>query len=168
MTNSAMKVAQALKGDLFTRENLLLVGAAATVGVLGIFGGFAAAEPEVERAELASIIGEPVAASPVEVTVLGTEDGMLRVRALNTGVRPVQSLTLGNIIEFPGAENSTYASMTRDDGFPVRTLNPGVPVDILIPVAGDSLAINSMTWRQSRLDGSMQWFDPTPVMEVSM
>ncbi|MDO5668755.1 MAG: hypothetical protein Q4G50_02000 [Corynebacterium sp.] len=176
MSTPVRRVADALRADLLSRSNLKILAGLALVGVLGLFGGFQAADSDTPRYPLIDA-PSPITAAPVDVVVHGTgpitdffggEIDTVNLTVTNAGTRPVDALTLGQILGWEGQEESTFATTLRTDGSSVGVLNPGVPVDISVqlPDGAAVLVINSMTWRASNLDGSMQFFDPTPVAEV--
>ncbi|NLT57205.1 MAG: hypothetical protein GXX79_22120 [Actinomycetales bacterium] len=171
-------LASSLASDLFSRGNLRLLAGVAVVGVLGLIGGFDAAESEVPRVPLAEAQGQTFVTEPAEVVVHGLStrtDGLtdevtevMELTVTNTGPRPLDSFGLSQILAWTGDGDSTFATTKRADGNPLGALNPGVPVDLVIDApAGENLILSSVTWRASTLDGSYRHFDPVPVVEVT-
>ncbi|MDO5512394.1 hypothetical protein [Corynebacterium sp.] len=176
MSTPVRRVADALRLELLSRSNLKILLGVAVVGVLGVAGGFQAADSEVPRTPLIDA-PSPITAGPVDIVIHGTghvedffggEIETVDLTVTTTAPRPVDALALAEILRWEGQEQSTYATTLRTEGSPVGTLNPGVPVDISVqlPDGEAVLVLNAVTWRESNLDGSMRWFDPTPVAEV--
>ncbi|MEJ6014297.1 hypothetical protein WG936_10675 [Corynebacterium sp. H127] len=174
-------VAYLLSG-LLTRGNIALLMAVAVVGLLGLSGGFGQAAPSTLTK--ASAVDASGAYTPdidakayrVQVGRSRSVDGKIEVpmRITITGGQPMNgSWDLNNAFTLEGVEG--YPTFERAaDPFPrsVLTLSPGVTTEI-VGVWPDSpgektLVINSLIWRASSLDGSMQWLDPTPVAQVTV
>lgn len=171
------KVVTALGKDLLTRANLKILLGALLVAVLGLFGGFDAAEEESNQVALAE--AGTVEASPVRVefhgmgegeSLLGESRPTVDMTVINTSPRPVTPLDLGTLFHWEELDESTYPLLARTGQASLGTLNPGVPVDVSlqVPEGAGVLLVRSMTWRESRLDGSDGFFDPVTVVEVEL
>lgn len=154
----------------------MLALAAILVGILGLSGGFGAAEPAgLTKLSAATGASNEVVAKPLTIRVgqPGIKDGQLMVPLSVTleADQPMSSLDLASALRIQ--ETDAAAKFTRPaTPFPINVLNisPGVTTDIIATWPDSpgpkTLEINSLTWRVSSLDGSQQWFDPTPVAEV--
>ncbi|WP_293773364.1 hypothetical protein [uncultured Corynebacterium sp.] len=141
--------------DLATRKNMALLAAAGVVGLLGLMGGFGAAEPVgVAQLDAAQLAGRPeIDADPLTVWLgaISEKDGARVVEAtlLNKDSQSMAALDLNQVFRIEnsarddGEEQPTiFPEITRrisggsesdfgKVGLPV-ILGPGVPVDVTI------------------------------------
>lgn len=176
---TASKFVSYLASDLLTSGNIMLVAAVGVVGLLGLSGGFEAAEPAgMTKLSAVSASGQTVETTPYTVVV-----GQSRV--VDGRIEVPLSITLNSSHPFRGSWDLSRAFQLKDsaghpvftretDIFPVTvlTISPGVQTDIIASwpdsPGAKVLEINSLTWRKSSLDGSMQWLDATPVAKVQL
>lgn len=164
--DGARRVAGALREELLTRTNITVVGLLAVVGILGLIGGFApAAEDEPPR--LSAPTG-PVDVGDAEITVSGVSDGVLSGEILVTGERAIEATDAQNYFKAPGLE--PYGTFLDRPGAWRPVYSPGVatPFEITLPEPTGEITLNSQVYRESSLDGSMRYFDQTPVAVVEL
>lgn len=182
-------LAKSVAADIGTRTNATIAGLLALAGVTGIAGGFEEAAPEevVTAAELAQ--PEELEAAPLTVQVQRAYvlDGarVVHMRLTNTAERPIYALQWHQAFNLEDSAADTQpkfqktdARLTGDDNLesiPLpsnQVLNPGVPQDIALVFSGDgvgdTLAVWSMEYRKSFLDGDSTWFVKERVAEVEL
>ena len=182
-------LAKSVAADIGTRTNATIAGLLALAGVTGIAGGFEEAAPEevVTAAELAQ--PEELEAAPLTVQVQRAYvlDGarVVHMRLTNTAERPIYALQWHQAFNLEDSAahtqpkfQKTDARLTGDDNLesiPLpsnQVLNPGVPQDIALVFSGDgvgdTLAMWSMEYRKSFLDGDSTWFVKERVAEVEL
>lgn len=165
-SDGARRVGGALREELLTRTNVTVVGLLAVVGVLGLIGGFApAAEDEPPRLSLPA---GPVDVGDAEITVTGVTDGVLSGEILVTGERSIESTDAQNYFSAPGLE--PFGVFLDRPGAWQPVYSPGVatPFEITLPEPAGEITLNSQVYRESNLDGSMRYFDRTPVAVVEL
>jgi len=182
-------LAKSVAADIGTRTNATIAGLLALAGVTGIAGGFEEAAPEevVTAAELAQ--PEELDAAPLTVQVQRTYvlDGarVVHVRLTNTAERPIYAVQWHQAFDLEDSAADTQpefqkidARLTGDgnlESIPLpdnQVLNPGVPQDIALVFSGDgvgdTLAVWSMEYRKSFLDGDSTWFVKERAAEVEL
>ncbi|AKK02874.1 hypothetical protein CEPID_05025 [Corynebacterium epidermidicanis] len=165
-----------LASGLFTRTNVLVMLAAALVGILGLQHGFDDAEPyQLQKLQLLGG-SQQIEAKPflIEMGPAREADGKLEVPMTITMTAPralVYATDLNQVFKLEGSD--AFPQVDRPAGdFPRRitTLSPGVATEVVVSWPSTpgpkTLVINSLSWRKSSLDGSMIWADPEPVAEV--
>ena len=182
-------LAKSVAADFRTRTNATIAGLLALAGVTGMAGGFEEAEPEevVTAAEMAQPEELEIAPLIIQVQRAYVLDGaqVVHMRLTNTAERPIYAMQWHQAFNLEDSAADTQpefqkidARLTGDgnlESIPVpdnQVLNPGVPQDIALVFSGDgvgdTLAVWSMEYRKSFLDGDSTWFVKERVAEVEL
>lgn len=186
-------LAKSVAADFRTRTNATIAGLLALAGVTGMAGGFEEAEPEevVSASEAADPVAQPeeleIAPLTIQVQRAYVLDGarVVHMRLTNTAERPIYALQWHQAFNLEDSAADTQpkfqkidARLTGDDNLEAvplpsnQVLNPGVPQDIALVFSGDgvgdTLAVWSMEYRKSFLDGDSTWFVKERVAEVEL
>ena len=182
-------LAKSVAADIGTRTNATIAGLLALAGVTGLAGGFEEAAPEevVSAAELAQ--PEELEVVPLTVQVQRTYvlDGarVVHMRLTNTAERPIYAVQWHQAFDLEDSAADTQSEFQKIDArltgdgnlesIPLpdnQVLNPGVPQDIALVFSGDgvgdTLAVWSMEYRKSFLDGDSTWFVKERAAEVEL
>lgn len=182
-------LAKSVAADIGTRTNATIAGLLALAGVTGIAGGFEEAAPEevVTAAELAQPEELEIAPLTIQVQRAYVLDGarVVHMRLTNTAERPIYAVQWHQAFDLEDSAADTQpefqktdARLTSDgdlESIPLpenQVLNPGVPQDIALVFSGDgvgdTLAVWSMEYRKSFLDGDSTWFVKERAAEVEL
>lgn len=114
----------------------------------------------------------------VTMDVTNISDSYISVHKLEEALRLEGLQLVDHIRQQPVASEKAVPYAVRgSDGFPEQTLQPGLPVrlglvwvqDIKTPAPRElDMALYKQTYRQSSLDGSMDYFDRQPVYKLTM